>query len=125
MRPDLDRLEAMWQQQVAFMRLLQERRSFHDFPVDLTSKAGQKVIKEVSHDCMHELFEAVTLLRNSKNHRKTEVTEFARDEFVEELCDALHFFFEVCIFAGISQDELFKAYIDKGERNVTRIMEGY
>jgi predicted house-cleaning noncanonical NTP pyrophosphatase (MazG superfamily) len=121
----MDKLASMFQQQRTFMELLHRERGLSQFPVDVATKAGQKTLKDISHDCMHELFEAVHLLKNSKNHRKTDVSQFSRDEFVEELCDALHFFVEICIFAGVSEEELFQAYMDKGDKNVDRIMEGY
>ncbi len=120
-----DTFQAMWDQQSKFMKLLQKERSFPTFPVDITSKYGQKIIKDISHDCMHELFEAVHLLRNSKNHRKTEITKFDREAFLEELSDVLHFFLEICILSGITLDELVKAYVDKGNVNTKRINDGY
>ena len=119
------RYEEMWIQQVEFMKLLQEKRKFPDFPVDITSKPGQKVIKDTSHECMHELFEAVQLLKNSKDHRATDIREFDRNKFLEELSDSLHYFIEVCILAGISADDLFNAYMNKGQINIERINSGY
>ena len=120
-----DTLLEMFEQQEQFMKLLQRERSFPDFPVDITSKDGQRVIKEYSHECMHELFEAVHMLRNSKSHRATDVREIDREKYVEELVDALHYFVEVCILSGISADELFNAYIQKGDVNSKRIIGGY
>lgn len=118
-------LQEMFEQQERFMKLLQQERSFPDFPVDITSKDGQKVIKDYSHECMHELFEAVHMLRNSKSHRATDVRELDREKYVEELVDALHYFVEVCILSGISADELHGAYMQKGETNSRRIVDGY
>jgi len=120
-----DHLDAMFAQQGDFMRLLQRERNFPEFPVDIKSKSGQKLIKDISHDCMHELFEAVHLLKNSKNHRKTEVEEFDRESFLEELVDAQHFLIEICILSGISPREFFKAYMKKGTINSSRILGGY
>lgn len=120
-----DRLIEMFVQQDAFMRLLQERRTFPDYPVDITSKDGQRVIKEYSHECMHELFEAIHMLRNSKSHRATDVREFDRAKYIEELVDAMHYFVEICLLSGVTPDELHKAYIEKGETNTSRIVNGY
>ena len=120
-----DRLQEMWDQQEAFMRLLQRKRNFPDFPTDLEAKEGQKFIKSIAQDCMHELFEAVHLLKNSKDHRATNVDGFDRAAFKEELVDSLHFFFEICIAAGVSMEELYDAYMAKGEINVARIEDGY
>lgn len=120
-----DKLDDMFLQQEQFMRLLQEKRTFPDFPVDLSTKSGQKLVKEVSYECADELHEARQLLKNSKSHRATEITEFDRDDYVEELSDALHYFFEVVILSGVTQQELFESFMKKGEKNVNRIKNGY
>ena len=122
---DPDRLTQMFDQQESFMRLLQRERSFPEFPVDLKSKSGQKAIKGIANDCVFELFEAVQLLKNSKDHRATEIRDLDRAAFVEELVDALHYYFEVAILAGVSADELCDAYLAKGKINETRIQKGY
>lgn len=121
----VDRLQIMWDQQFQFMNLLKEKRNFPSFPVDLQEKSGQKVIKSIAQDCMHELFEAIHLLKNSKNHRLTNVQEFDRDSFLEELVDALHYFIEICIISGISLNELCDAFLKKGDINTERINKGY
>lgn len=120
-----DTLTSMWAQQVAFMRLLQQKRGFPEFPTDISSKKGQKFLNDIRHHLQDELHEAAQHLKNAKSHRATEVPEVDRAAFVEELVDALHLYFELCIAAGISQEELVKAYLDKGEINVDRINNGY
>lgn len=120
-----DRLELMWGQQLKFMKLLQEKRNFPEFPVDIASKPGQKVIKDIAYDCMHELFEAIHLLKNSKNHRATNINDFDKDAFLEELGDVLHFYIEVCALAGISSEELYEAFMKKGDVNTARINSNY
>jgi predicted house-cleaning noncanonical NTP pyrophosphatase (MazG superfamily) len=120
-----DALNEMWSQQLEFMRLLQEKRGFPQFPVDITSKVGQKLLKDITHHCMDELFEAGQHLRNSKSHRKTEIKEIDRDAYLEELVDALHLFFEICIASGVTVEELREEYLKKGETNVRRINDGY
>jgi hypothetical protein len=121
----IDRLKEMWDQQHSFMKLLQEKRGFPDFPVDLKSKSGQKFLKSITHECMGELFEANQELKNSKGHRATEVVEINRDAYVEELVDSLHFFFEIVIASGVTLEELYASYMRKGEVNVARIENGY
>jgi len=120
-----DKLTMMWEQQRNFMELLRQKRNFPAFPADLSTKDGQKLVKDMGHECMHELFEALHLLRDSKSHRQTIVGEFDRDSFLEELSDALHYFYEICILSGVSMDELFEMYMKKGEKNFTRICSGY
>jgi len=121
----MDKLKEMWDQQTSFMELLQDKRNFPDFPVDVSSKAGQKFLKGITHECMHELFEANLILKNSKDHRVTDVSEFSREDYIEELVDALHYFFEIAICSGVSIQELYEAYMKKGQINISRIENGY
>lgn len=107
------------------MVLLQERRDFPQFPVDMTTKSGQKLLKGITHECMHELFEANQMLKNSKDHRATDVKDFDHEGYVEELVDALHYFFEIAILSGVSMNELYDSYMKKGQVNIDRIENGY
>ena len=59
-----DRLSQMFEQQRQFMDLLRERRNFPDFPVDLSSKNGQKFCKSIAYEMMGEIFEAIQELKN-------------------------------------------------------------
>ena len=121
----MDKLEEMWTQQYEFMNLLREKRGFVSFPVNTESKEGQKILKQITHECMHELFESNSILKNSKDHRATDVSGFDRESYVEELCDALHYFFEIAILSGVSIEELHSMYMKKGKINVDRIEKGY
>lgn len=120
-----DRLCGMWNQQYHFMKLLQEKRGFPEFPTDLTSKKGQQFLKDIRNHLMEELFEAGQHLKNAKSHRATEVPEVDREAYTEELVDVLHLYFELIIASGISLEELYAAYISKGAVNVSRIESGY
>lgn len=119
-----DRLEQMMEQQELFMKLLKEKRGFPNFPVDLTSKVGQKFLKTISYECADELHEARQHLKN-KEHRATHIDSINRAEYVEELVDALHYFFEIVIASGISMEEMFEMYMKKGQINFDRINGGY
>lgn len=118
-------IKVMFHEQDRFMKLLQQHRTFPEYPVDITSKKSQKIVKDVAHDCMHELFEAIHLLKNSKDHRATNVTEFDREKFIEELSDAHHFLIEIYLLCGISHDEMYNAFMKKSTINFMRITEGY
>jgi hypothetical protein len=121
-----DKLTGMFDQQRTFMKLLQEKRGLADFPVDITSKNGQRKCKEVVYEIMGELFESIQELKHSKSHRNTDLShDFNRDKLIEELVDAQHFFIELCLFIGVTPDELYDAYIRKGDKNVVRINSGY
>ena len=120
-----NKLEKMWSQQEEFMKLLQEKRGFPAHPMDLTQKTSQKFIKSIAFDAMGELFESVQELRNSKGHRATEIDEFDRVAYIEELVDTQHFIFEILLLSGVSIDEFFEAYMKKGDKNSERILNGY
>lgn len=115
----------MWEQQYDFMRLLQEKRGFPQFPVDISSKHGQKLLEDISFHMMKELFEAGQHLKNSKSHRITEIKDVDQDAYLEELVDVLHLYFEVCIAAGITPERLKESYLAKGRTNFGRINTGY
>ena len=121
----MDKLEEMYSQQKDFIALLRDERGHPNFPLDLSQKKNQQLLKTLAHECMHELFEANHLLKNSKNHRVTEIKEFDIESYKEELVDALHYFFGIVIYSGISVEELHEAFMKKGEINVQRVKSGY
>jgi dimeric dUTPase (all-alpha-NTP-PPase superfamily) len=121
----MDMLDEMYNQQRDFNTLLKEERQYPEFPLDLSLKKNQQILKGLAHECMHELFEANHLLKNSKNHRVTEITEFDRESYKEELVDALHYFFGIVIYSGITAEELHEAFMKKGEINIQRVKSGY
>lgn len=120
-----DSFDEMWEQQRDFMKLLQEKRGFPQFPVDISSKPGQKLLEDISFHMMKELFEAGQHLKNSKSHRITEIKDVDQDAYLEELVDVLHLYFEVCIAAGITPERLKQSYLAKGKTNFERINGGY
>lgn len=121
----MDKLDEMYKQQWDFNVLLRDDRQYPDFPLDLSLKKNQQILKGLAHECMHELFEANHLLKNSKNHRVTDIKEFDRESYKEELVDALHYFLGIVIYSGISADELHEAFMKKGAINVQRVKNGY
>lgn len=120
-----DTLDKWWKSQEDFMRLLQEKRGFPEFPVDIKSKPGQRFLKEIIHDCQDELGEARVLLKNSKNHRETEIVEFDRQGYIEELVDAEKFLLETLILSGVTLEEFKAAFEAKTDINIDRIKKGY
>lgn len=121
----MDRLEKMFEQQAQFMQLLHEKRGFPKFPIDLSTKTGQKFVKDISYECADELAEARQCLKNSKTHRATSIDSFDRDAYIEELSDAQHYLLEIVIASGITIEEFFEKYMSKGQKNVDRINDGY
>lgn len=122
---DGDLFKWMWDEQLKFMRLLQEKRGAGEFPVDITSKTGQKALKDLTHHVMDELFESSQHLKNSKSHRATLVPEVDLEAYTEELVDALKFFLGLVITSGISIDDFISAFAKKTNTNKERIENGY
>jgi hypothetical protein len=118
-------LNEMWQQQKDFMLLLQEKRGQVKFPVDMETKAGQRVVKQYLHECAEEIFEAIAALSDAKAHRKTVVGKLDRAHLLEEMCDAQHYLLESVIFAGFTPEEFYDAYMKKGFINCARINSDY
>ena len=92
-------------------------------PVDINSYMGQDLIKRRFFDTIIEICEAVDCLKN-KSHKQTMV-ETDVDHFGEEVADALHYFIEACILAGITASDLFSLYMRKSEVNLFRQRSKY
>lgn len=122
--PENDRLEDIFKRQEAFMEELRSADRLPEWPVDLTTKPGQRLIKETIYNSIEELMEASFTLKN-KMHRLTDVRSLDIDHYKEELGDALAFFVEICIFSGIDANELHKEYCRKNSEVFERIRKGY
>ncbi len=106
------------------MRELEAHDRLPPWPVDLTTKQGQRMLREIFH-CLHEeLWEASATMRN-KVHRLTDDRSFDREHFIEELGDSLAYFMEVCIMSGVSPDEIYDEYRRKNLKVRERLEEGY
>lgn len=119
-----DKLEDIFSRQEAFMEELRANDKLTEWPVDLTTKPGQRLIKETIYNSIEELMEASFTLKN-KMHRLTDVRAIDIDHYKEELGDALAFFVEICIFSGIDANELHKEYCRKNSEVFERIRKGY
>lgn len=80
------------------------------YPLDTTTKKNQKLLKEFIGRGIEELAEAheaykIFFYRISSNAPEESILE-AGHNFCEELSDALHFFTETLIFAGISPGDI-------------------
>lgn len=92
-------------------------------PVEINSYMGQDQIKQRFFWAMIEIAETVDCLKN-KPWKQTMV-EVDVDHFREEVADALHFFVEGCILAGITASDLFSLYMKKSEVNKFRQRSKY
>lgn len=90
---------------------------------DLDSRLVQARIHELFGFTVRELGEALQELRSKPWKQTWSPTDI--DKFKEEMADALHFFVEMCITAGMSANDLFHAYFRAWEKNRDRQANGY
>jgi len=114
----------MFERQKYFMEMLEMHDKIVPWPIDLKTKQGQRLAKELIMNITEELFEASFTLKN-KQHRLTDDRDFDRDHYVEELGDAFAFFMELCIMSDISSDDLYKEYCRKNAIVQERLRDGY
>lgn len=86
---------------------------------NIQTKEGSYLIKTMIDSAIQELSEAEQTMKNWKTWKLTEIPTDA-DHFKEEMVDALHFFIEACILAGMSPDDLFELYFKKHAVNEFR-----
>ena len=98
---------------------------YPNWPIDLTDKRDQQHIRDMALRGVEEMFEALQHLKNWKPHRDTEVHEFDREEFLEEVVDAFNYFLSVLVLMGVTSDELFEAYDKKDKIIHDRLTAGY
>jgi NTP pyrophosphatase (non-canonical NTP hydrolase) len=119
-----DQLDKAFVLQRQFMDLLVEHDKFPEYPVDLTTKPGQRMVREIILNMIEELMEASFCLRN-KMHKLTDDREFDFEHYREELGDAFAYFMEVCIVSGISSTDLYEEYHKKNVVVRKRLENGY
>ncbi len=122
-----DRLQELFDLREAFMSKLVERvpGSHPKYPLDLSKKSDQQFCRDMALRGVEEMFEALQHLKNWKPHRVTEVKDFNRDDFLEEIVDAFNYFFSLIILTGFSVDDLYEAYIKKDKIIHERLDSGY
>lgn len=77
----------------------------------------------IGERCVEEIHEAMNTLRNKPWAQNDTLTDV--DHFFDEIADALHFFVEGCITAGMDAQQLFYLYYLKSEVNKFRLGSGY
>ena len=112
-------------QEILMQRYAKNDQSFPNWPIDLRSKNDQKFVRNILLNCSEEIFEALRHFKNWKPHRKTEITTFNRDEFLEEMVDAYKFFTEALILCGVTPEDFVGAYNSKDTKCHKRLNEGY
>ncbi len=123
----MDKLDEMFRMRQAFMEAMKETKPgiYPQWPVDISEKESQQLLRDTALKGVEEMFEALGHLKNWKPHRTTEITEFDRDEFLEEIVDAFNYFFSILVLTGVSSEELFSTYVKKDDIIHKRLQTGY
>ena len=122
------KLEEMFKLRLSFMKMMKEMipGSYPYFPVDISEKSSQQVCRDLALKGVEEMFEALQHLKNWKPHRVTNIEQdLDRDEFLEEVVDALNYFFAMLIGTGFDEKEWFDAYLKKDDKIRKRLLNGY
>ena len=122
-----DRLSTIFKMRETYMHLLQNKfeGAYPKWPVDMSEKTSQVVCRETALKGVEEMFEALGHLKNWKPHRKTEIPDVDREEFLEEIVDAFNYFFSLIILTGVDSEEFFNAFSKKDRIIRERISKGY
>jgi NTP pyrophosphatase (non-canonical NTP hydrolase) len=117
----------MFELRKGFMDALQKQIPdvYPEMPVDLTNKKTQQHLRDLALRGVEEVFEAVQELKNAKSHRQTEISDFDRAAFKEEMVDSFNYFLSLLIVMGVTPDELFEAYVSKDKIIHDRIRSKY
>jgi hypothetical protein len=124
LRPD--RLQEIFTLREEFMREIADKRgAYGTWPVDISQKKSQQLVREVTLKGVEEIFEALGELKNWKNHRLSENTSFNRELFLEEMVDSFNYFTAALILLGVDSEEFFEAFLKKDAIIHKRLEEGY
>ncbi len=122
--PKVDMLEESFLRQIEFMDMLKEHDKMPEFPVDMTTKPGQRLVKETIFNMFEEMFEASYTLKN-RMHRLTDDKTIDMAHFLEEIGDAYAYFMEICALAGIGPHKLYEEFKRKNAIVKERLNKGY
>lgn len=128
--PDGDMLQGLFDGQASLLDKYHEIEKERGFLVvdpdmfgEIDHRFVQARIKDLKQRCDEELDEAMNCLKN----KPWKVSEVPTDKthFYEEIGDALHFFLELCITAGMSAEDLARIYHRKHAVNEFRQRSKY
>ena len=122
-----DRLKNIFLLRKDFMSKLEHSKpgSYPEWPLDISSKKSQQVLRDTALKGIEEMFEALQHLKNWKPHRSTDVPEFDREEFLEEVVDAFNYFLSVLVLVGMDEEDFYNAYVLKDKIIRDRLTSGY
>lgn len=128
--PKVNYLEMIFEGQRHLMTKYHSIEAANGSPVITRDMEGQLDDRQVQAR-LHELFghavrewaEGMQELKN-KSWKRTD-TPTDRDRFISEVGDVFHFFVEFCITAGMTADDLHRAYFREHQKNNERIAGTY
>ena len=123
----MDKLDEMFRLRQRFMESMKVAKPgiYPEWPVEISQKENQQLLRDTALKGVEEMFEALGHLKNWKPHRTTEITEFNRDEFLEEIVDAFNYFFSILVLTGVTSEELYDTYVKKDDIIHKRLQTGY
>lgn len=121
------KLKLMFDKRLEFINQMKDSLpdSYPEFPLDMSKKSSQQVCRDLALKGVEEMFEALQHLKNWKPHRKTDVPEIDKDEFLEEIVDAFNYFYSMLIVTGFNEEDLFDAFLVKHNVITERLKNGY
>ena len=122
-----DNLRKIFHLREDFMKLINQKfeNTYHQWPLDITQKKSQKILRQTALNGVEEMFEALGHLKNWKSHRVSEVNNIDQEEFLEEIIDAFNYFFSLLILCGVDQESFMKAFYKKDEVIKQRLKNDY
>ena len=123
----IDKLDDIFEKQY----MLEERFSKIDKSIvwppenlDISSKSGQAVLRDIAFRMVEELYEAFRHLKN-KPHSVKDNRQINLDELREEIADVFVYMVNLCLFLKIDSQTLYDEFCKKCEKNNKRIDNGY
>ena len=122
-----DRLADIFAMRSAFLYAMKEKlpHAQPDIPITIASKEGQQYCRDIALRGVEEMFEALQHLKNWKTHRVTDIPDFNREEFLEEVVDAFNYFIALLVMVGVDSGEFFNAYLEKDKKIHKRLNNNY
>ncbi len=123
----MDKLSELFSMRTEFMNAIKSKKpgEYPEWPIDFSDKRSQQHVRDMALRGVEEMFEALQHLKNWKPHRDTEIRDFDKAEFLEEVVDAFNYFLSVLVLTGVSSEEFFDAYAKKDRIIHKRLETGY
>lgn len=122
-----DKLDSLFELRQAFMCHIEHVKpgTYPSWPLDITTKASQQLVRDLALKGVEEMFEALGHLKNWKPHRDTSDPDVNQEEFLEEVVDAFNYFLSMLVLVGVTPEDLYSAYVKKDSKIHARLNDGY